>query len=453
MSLSSLSRRHLIQLMGSVALLPLVSLPAVAQPAAAARLIVLSDLHSAYERSAQLLAAVAAEIASNPAPTAILINGDVFEMGNVVASRSAGAIDWLLLEKLSRLAPTILNIGNHEPDLINDLAQMIAKARAAGVTVLSNITDSRTGSLYTQPGFQLDLGSIPVAVVGIATAAINTYPKASREQLTIPDPVAWAKASLNEYLPAGSVPVVLSHAGVVADRSILPLLPDGSLLVGGHDHLVLSHQEGKTRYVHTGSWSSRYTVIDIAADRTMLVSQVGVEIDAPADEDLAALIASSMNEHLTAEERAIVGTSAEPMNLGQSARFAATAMAAAVGADVGFIGHTTFGTGLPEGEVSKYVFDSVVRFDGKLVMAVVDRTTLGALIARANQDGDTPLSARTGDFLYAAPIELEDKPLYTIVANDWSATNQKTYFGREDLVFAETDPVLPVKGTVLAALN
>jgi 2',3'-cyclic-nucleotide 2'-phosphodiesterase (5'-nucleotidase family) len=453
MSLFTVSRRHLIALLGSTALLPLVSLPALAQPAAAARLIVLSDLHSAYERSAQLLAAVAAEIASNPAPTAILINGDVFEMGNVVASRSAGAIDWLLLEKLSRLAPTILNIGNHEPDLINDLAQMIARARAAGVTVLSNITDSRTGALYTQPGFQLDLGSIPVAVVGIATAAINTYPKASREQLTIPDPVEWATASLTEYLPAGSVPVVLSHAGVVADRGILPLLADGSLLIGGHDHLVLSHEEGKTRYVHTGSWSSRYTVIDIAADRSLSVSQVGVDIDAPADQDLAALIVSTMNEHLTDEERAVVGTSSAPMTLGESARFAATAMAAAAGADVGFIGHTTFGTGLPEGEVSKYVFDSVVRFDGKLVTAEVDRATLEALIARANQDGDLPLSARTGDFLYAASIELADKPVYTIVANDWSATNQKSYFGREDLKFIETDPVLPVKGTVLAALN
>lgn len=452
MSFTTLTRRHLVALLGSTALLPLVSLPVLAQPAAAARLIVLSDLHSAYERSAQLLAAVAAEIASNPAPTAILINGDVFEVGNVVASRSAGAVDWLLLEKLSRLAPTILNVGNHEPDLINDLAQMIAKARAAGVTVISNITDARTGSLYTQPGFQIDLGNIPVAVVGIATAAINTYPKASRDQLAIPDPVAWAKASMNEFLPAGSVPVVLSHAGVVADRSILTVLPDSSLLIGGHDHLVLSHQEGKTRYVHTGSWSTRYTVVDIAADRTMLVSQVGIDIDAPTDEALATLITEMMAQYLTDEERAIVGTSPKPMTLGESARFAATAMAKAAGADVGFVGHTTFGTGLPEGAVSKYVFDSVVRFDGKLVTAEVDRATLDALIGRANQDGDTPLSARTGDFLYAAPTELADKPVYTIVANDWSATNQKSYFGREDLTFTETEPPLQVKASVLAEL-
>jgi 2',3'-cyclic-nucleotide 2'-phosphodiesterase (5'-nucleotidase family) len=449
----SLSRRHVLQLLATVAALPVLTVPASAQATPAARLIVLSDLHSAYERGAQLLAAVAAEVAANPAGTAILINGDVFELGNVVATRSEGAIDWLLLQKLARLAPTILNIGNHEPDLINDLAQFITRARALGITVVSNIANTRTGTLYTPPGFQFDIGGIPIALVGIATAAINTYPQASREQLDIPNPVEWAKASLADNLPAGSLHVVLSHAGVVADREILPLLTDGSLLIGGHDHLILEHAEGATRYVHTGSWSSLFTVVDIAADRSLSLRQVQVDRNGPTDPELTALIAATFAEHLTDEELAIVGISPAAQTLGESARFAAATLAAATGADVGFIGHTTFGTGLPSGEVTKYVFDSVVRFEGKLVTAEVDRATLNAILVRANQDGDIPLFARTGDFLYAAPIDLADKPTYTIVTNDWSATNQKSYFGREDLVFTEIEPVVQVKATVLEALN
>lgn len=453
MSLTSLSRRHLLQLLASTAALPLLGAPAFAQSAPAARLIVLSDLHSAYERSAQLLAAVAAEIAANPAPAAILINGDVFELGNVVANRSAGAVDWRLLEKLSRLAPTILNIGNHEPDLITDLAEVIVRARKAGVTVVSNITDTRTGALYTQPGFQLDLGSVPVALVGLATPAINTYPKPSRDLLNIPDPVEWASANLEASLPAGSLHVVLSHAGVVADRGILPLLADGSLLIGGHDHLILEHAEGATRYLHTGSWSSLFTVVDIAADRALSLRQVNVALDGPADEELASLIASTFAEHLTVEELAVVGISSRAQSLGESARFAAATLATATGADVGFIGHTTFGTGLPSGEVTRFVFDSVVRFDGKLVTTEVDHATLDQILAITNQDGDIPLAARTGDFLYASPLELADKAIYKLVTNDWSATNQKSYFGREDLAFTEVTPTLPVKGTVLKALN
>lgn len=451
--MSLISRRHLLQLLGTVAVLPVLVGPAMAQAAPAARLIILSDLHSAYERSAQLLAAVAEEIAASPAPAAILINGDVFEVGNVVAKRSEGEVDWKLLEKLSRLAPTMLNIGNHEPDLINDLAQMIARARRAGVTVLSNITDTRTAALYTQPGFQLDLGPVSVALVGIATDALTTYPKASREQLSIPAPVEWAKGNLEANLPAGSLHVVLSHAGVVADRGILPLLADGSLLVGGHDHLTLEHAEGKTRYVHTGSWSSLITVVDVAADKGLSLRRIEIDRNGAADEELTALIGATFAKHLTPEELAVVGISSKAQTLGESARLAAGALAAAVGADLGFIGHTTFGTGLPSGEVTKYVFDSVVRFDGKLVTTEVDRKTLDEILARTNQDGDIPLSARTGDFLYTAPLPIADKATYKLVTNDWSATNQKSYFGREDLKFVELDPVVQVKATVVEALN
>ncbi|MGV3491586.1 MAG: metallophosphoesterase [Devosia sp.] len=449
----SLSRRLVLKLLASTAALSVFTAPTSAQTAPAARLIILSDLHSAYERSAQLFAAVAAEVAASPAPAAILINGDVFEYGNVVATRSDGAIDWLLLEKLSRLAPTVLNIGNHEPDLITDLAQFIARARRAGITVVSNITDTRTGQLYTQSGFELDLGPIPLALVGLATTALGTYPAATRDQLNIPDPVEWATANLADYLPDGSVHVVLSHAGVIADRGILPLLDDGTLLVGGHDHLVFEHAEGATRYVHTGSWANLFTVVDIAPDRTLSLRQLPVDRNAEADTELAALVASTFAKHLTAEEMAIVGISPNAQTLDESGRFVAATLAAAAGADVGLIGHTTFGTGLPSGEVTKYVFDSVVRFDGKLVTTEVDRKTLDEILARTNQSATTPLAQRTGDFLYAAPLDLTEKPTYTLVANDWAAINQKSYLGREDLIFTDVEPATQVKATVLDALN
>jgi 2',3'-cyclic-nucleotide 2'-phosphodiesterase (5'-nucleotidase family) len=450
MTSASVNRRTALQQVGAAALLPVLGSPVLAQAAPAARLIVLSDLHSAYERSAQLLAAVGAEVASSPAPAAILVNGDVFELGNVVATRSAGVADWLLLRKLAALAPTVLNIGNHEPDFANDLAGVVKQARDIGVRVVSNIVDARTGASYADAAAVLALGDLPISLVGIATSAINTYPKATREQLQIPDPATWAIDKLPAYLGEGGLAVVLSHAGVVADRAILPVLTAGGLLIGGHDHLLIDHAESATRYVHTGSWSNMFTVIDIAADRALSTRRVAVSLEGIVDEELAALIAATIAEHLTDEERAVIGSSDTPLTLGETARFAAASLAAAGGGDVGFIGHTTFGTGLPQGEISKYVFDSVVRFDGKVMTAEVDQATLDAILARSNQEGDIPLAARTGDFLYAAP-EASGKDRYVIVANDWSAVNQKAYFGREDLVFTEI-PNLSVKAIVAAAL-
>ncbi|WP_449394998.1 metallophosphoesterase [Devosia riboflavina] len=450
---TTITRRLALQLLGSAAALPFIAsaIPAVAQEAAG-RIIVLSDLHSAYERTAELLATLEAEVSGNPVPHIILINGDVFELGNVVAVRSAGIIDWTFLEAVAALAPTVLNIGNHEPDLDTDLANVIAQAEEIGITVVSNITDTRTGELYTSTTTDLTLGDLPVRVVGIATDKLNTYPKDTREALTIPEPAAWATENLAGLLEGDVLPVVLSHAGVVADRAILPLLADGTLIVGGHDHLTFTHDEGKTRYVHTGSWSSTYTVVTVAADKSMSVEQSRVRDDVAANEALATLISETLAEHLTAEELAAIGTSPAAMSLAETGRFVAESMAAAGEGDIGFIGHTTLGNGLPLGEVSKYAFDSVVRFDGKLMVAEVNAATLAEILAVVNQDEAQTLEQRTGDFLYAAPTSLPTKDVYRLVTNDWSATNQKSYFGREDLVFTP-GPDVALKALVVAALK
>ena len=454
MSHLTLHRRQVLQLLGTAAVLPALGAGfAQAQETSAARMIVLSDLHSAYERTAQLLAAIEAEIAASDAPAAILINGDVFELGNVVATRSGAEIDWAFLARLASLAPTVLNIGNHEPDIENDLAIVIAQANDLGITVLSNIVDARTGAPLTDAAATLDLGGLPVRVIGIATHAITTYPAPTRELIEIPDPAVWARENLAAALEGDAFPVVLSHAGVIPDRdAILPLLADGGLLIGGHDHLILDHSEGDTRYIHTGSWSSLFTVAEISADGAVAIARRAIDLDAPADAELAALIAATLDAHLTDEERAVVGASPAAQTLSESARFVAATMAETTGADIGFIGHTTFGTGFPAGDVDLYTFNSVVRFDGTLVQAEVDAGVLEEILARANQDGDIALAARTGDFLYAAPDALEAKDTYTIVTNDWSAINQASYFGREDLEFTEV-PDLRVKALVIEALS
>lgn len=439
MTISKLSRRHLLQLMAATSLVPLAQVPAFAQDSGL-RAIVLSDLHSAYERFPQLLAAVAAQVKDGA--ELILINGDVFELGNVVATRSAGSVDWKFLEKLAALAPVVLNIGNHEPDFDNDLANFVAQAEEIGIFVVSTIVDSRTGEAYAPAEVMVSVGDRQVQVVGIATDAVNTYPKPTREMMTIPAPAEWAAENLPDMLAHDDIKVVLSHAGVVADRAILPLLPAGTLLVGGHDHLRLVFEDADVAYVHTGSWSSVMTIVDLVAGVAPKVVQAEIARDAEGDAELAELVAAVMAEHMTEEERASVGTMGSAMTLGESGRYVAQKIAEATGADIGFIGHTSFGAGFPAGEISLFDYNSVLRFEGKIVTAEVDAATLQEILGRVNQDGDLPLEARTGDFLYAAPEGLAEKPLYLLAGNDWSFINQKNYFGREDLVFTEIEGLM-----------
>ncbi len=127
-------------------------------------------------------------------------------------------------------------------------------------------------------------------------------------------------------------------------------------------------------------------------------------------------------------------------------------IAAKAGADVGFIGHTSFGAGLPKGDIRRYDFNACLRFEGKLMVTEVDGEVLKQILSRCNQDGDIPLAKRTGDYLYAMPDNPAAKDRYKLVCNDWSATNQKSYFGRDDLAFSEV-PDVKLKQTVLTGLS
>ena len=454
MTIFSSNRRDVLKLMAGTAMLQLmvVAMPATAQDVAL-RAIVISDLHSAYERIGQLLAAIETRIAADKAPHIILLNGDLFELGNAVATRSAGEIEWTFLAALAKLAPTVINIGNHEPDIDNDLANFVSRAQALGITVLSNIIDKRSGNPYAPSSAAVKAGERAVIVAGLATNAINTYPKATREMLDIPQPVEWAKANLPEIVKADAINIVLSHAGVVADRDILPVLPDGTLVVGGHDHLNFVHEAGATRYVHTGSWCTSMTVATITGPgKAAAIETVTIDRDAPASPALKTLIEQTLEKHLTAEEREVVGKAAKAMTVDEAGRHVAHLIAAKTGADVGFIGHTSFGAGLPAGDIRRYDFNASLRFDGKLMVTEVDSETLVQILKRCNQDSNIPLAARTGDYLYAMPEKPEKKGRYKLVCNDWSATNQKSYFGRSDLAFIEV-PDVKLKQTVLGGLS
>lgn len=451
------SRRTLLKLMASTAALAAAG-PAVAQSGGPGfQAIILSDLHSAYERMGQVLAAIDAHIASASLPQVILINGDVFELGNVVATRSQGEIDWLFLEEAAKRTHVVLNIGNHEPDFDPDLAHFVTRARGLGIHVISNLIDARINEFYADQAQYIVEHGNQIVIAALGTDAMFTYPRDARDLIEVPDPVAYAQRDLPIRFAMQGFHILLSHAGVVADREILPLVPDGTLVVGGHDHLVFEHAEGNTRYVHTGSWSSLITLATFTTPGAApVIERIGIDATGPSIEPLASRIPQVLDAHLTPEERAVVGELRAPLTLGMLARITCAEMAAAVQADMGFIGHTSFGTGLPGGEFTVFDFNAGLRFDGKLMLAEVSGPVLADILTRCNQDEDIPLAERTGDFLYAAPefdLATDGRPSYRIVCNDWSAMNKGRYFGREDIEFTEVPDLRlkPLMAEVLGA--
>lgn len=325
-----------------------------ATPAPDAIVLIAGDLHSAYDRTAQFLAHVDRLRTENlGVPVAVLINGDTFELGNAVAKRSAGAVEFALFTALAARVPTVVNLGNHEPEF-HAVAETVAKIQATGAIVLAgNVLNPSNRQPYAPATTRLKLGAREAVVVGLTTDRLATFRVAVRPELDLADPVGWAQQHLPALLRAAPLPIVLAHTGLKADRAILPLVPDGTLFAGAHDHLRFVHREGRTVYVHSGSWTEFISIARLrvtAAGPTWSVEQQRIAPDDPVDETLAALIRVTIEQNLTTEETAVVGRTTRALGPTEAARFAVEAARRAAGADCALVGATTFGAGLPAGK-------------------------------------------------------------------------------------------------------
>jgi 2',3'-cyclic-nucleotide 2'-phosphodiesterase (5'-nucleotidase family) len=447
-----LPRRFALSLAAAIPGVALLPAPrparAVAFPGAACLAVLMSDLHSAQERAAATLGALDRVLAANRGtPALIVVNGDVFERGNAIALRSQGAADWAFLSALRRRAPVVLNLGNHETALLDDMAETVAAARARDVVVVTTLQRAADGVPLAEPAFRFDLpGGKRLVVVGIATDEAATYRQVARERLRFPAPAAWAQANLPGLIAGADHVLVASHAGVAADRAILPLLPDGALLLGGHEHLHFTHAAGRTRYVHTGSWNRFFTVAAFGEGPVRL-AEVAVEPGVEEDPVHAALWREVFAAHARPEDLEVLFRLPAPLPLPAAARRAVAAVAAAAGVEVGLMNHTTFGTGLPGGDVTRLAFDAFLRFDGGLVQAEADAAAMAAIAARANQDEEVPLDRRIGDFVYASALPPGPARL---AANGWVGLNAARYLGG---AFAfRPVPEMRVKAVVQRAL-
>jgi len=428
---------------------------AAAQPEAL--VILAGDQHSAYERTAQVVAAVDRLKAEHPGlPLAILLNGDTLEYGNIVARRSAGAVDFAMFAALARRAPTIVNVGNHEPEFY-DLMETVARLQATGVTVVCNITNRATGQPFAPASAKLRLGRDEFSVVGLTTDNLATYRVAVRPALDLADPVVWAHRNFPTLLAGDTPAIVLSHAGIKADRGLMPLVPAGTLLAGAHDHQRFVHPFDRGVYVHSGSWNEYLTLAWLHRDEggrpRWVVEQIPVPADGPAETELAELIKETRAKHLTPEDTAVVAHARASLGPAEAARLIVGALRDAAGVDAAFVGNTTFGAGLPAGDVTREEFDACVRFDGTIFTAEVDGARLAQLLADANLGPGTPFELRRGEFSHAAgPAGIDPAKTYRIATTDWGAKNTARYFGEPAITWRE-QAGLRLKAAVLAKLN
>ena len=456
---ASLTRREFTLGIGASAIMAATPRPANALGGPDLLLILISDLHSGYAYTAALVKAVRDLVAANTtAQAAIVINGDVFESGNVLCVRNNGKIDLEVLRIFADLAPTIVNIGNHDGDILDPQA-FAAEVRKLGATLVTNIADPRTSAPYGVPSTQISVKGRMVRVSAIGTPALDTY-RNGPAWYSAPDPGPYAASHFPEIASGADFHLALVHAGFVADTAVLPSTDAPFLLHGGHDHLRLTQRLGTNGlHIHSGYWSNGLAAIGVS-----FINKGGVRIDAqqiqltrtsPQDPDLASLVARERSMFLTEADLEPVGRLPGELALDDAALFAAQAVRTAADADIGLLNHTTFGDGLPAESITAFDLASFVRFDGGFTRALISGAMLAdTILPMTNQFGDFPYARRTGDFLYSTARNVDRSKTYKVVVNSFAthnAANLNAYFGTTDLAF-EPVPALKLKSTIAAAL-
>lgn len=423
--------------------------------------ILMADLHSGYAYTAALLAAVREAVREHEsaAPVRIVINGDIFEGGNVLAHRSGGAIDFAFLEELVRLAPVTVTIGNHDSDLF-DPAEFVRQVEKRGAVIVSDIVDPRTGEVYGQPGqgFRVANGKRQVRIAAMGTPNLGTYPEKFRGCYAIPAPIDFARKNLGALLEGADLRVALVHSRFTDDLAVLPSAGQPCLLHGAHEHLRFTHTDPGVLHLQSGAWSSAFAVAEVrftAGGAEMRSRDVLLDRQSTPDAGLEALIRRESAAWLKEDDLRPIGRMAGALNLEKAVGFAGEAIRAATGADAAFLGHTTFGDGLPAGPITPVDLAAFVRFDGGLSVATVDAEALaGAILPRTNQFGDFPYERRTGDYLHATPVAPVAGRQYRIVVNAYAVATpaaQKAYFGMDEIQFMAV-PDLKLKSIITSAI-
>lgn len=419
----------------------------------------MADMHSGYDAYPILLANIDQRIqqAANT-KNIFVINGDFFEAASVVAQKSQGKLDMAFLAALKKRGEVVFNIGNHDFDIL-PMNNFITQANMLGVRVIGTFASSEL-SVALPAYTDIPFGQQYIRFIGVDTDNSRTFPAAMRANLAIPVPQDWLVQHYAELAKGADYTVLLSHAGLMADKAMLEFLASQYTkplyILGAHDHLSLQTTLNGMPYLHTSFKGQRLVVVSLHAG--LNASQLSIEniithFNQAGKHTFADEIATTRAQVLGPEDLAIVGTVPRDMTLIQAVDWTLQLMRDKTGADVALFNHSSFGSGLQQGPLAHYRFNQFMRFENKLMASTVDGLTLKAILEHANQHQQTDITKLTGDFVYANEIAIQDEQYYTIVTSDWVtlADNQVNYLGMS-LNFDEVDG-LTIKTLLKAALS
>jgi 5'-nucleotidase len=324
------------------------------------------------------------------------VASSVFKGAQMIAALNAAGLD-------------LATLGNHEFDFGDDvLIQRMREARWQWV--VSNVVDTNTGKPIgnAAPYVVKAFGALKVGFIGLC---LNT-PEIASDKLKhtrIVDPLVAA----GRYLPmvkreGATVIVAVTHLAFATDRALVEKFPQIDLIIGGHEHYLITSAENRSLISKAGSDAKYVARIDVnrRADGTVerfyeLIPVTSALHDDPRTADVIA----SYERRLGAELETVVGVSRVPLdaeslrlrasetNLGD---FITDAIRADAGTQIAILnaGSIRGNRVYPAGPLTRRMLVEMEPFDNVIcTLAVPGRVVLEAL-----NSGVSKLPAAAGQF-------------------------------------------------------
>ena len=233
------------------------------------------------------------------------VASSVFKGAHMIAALNAAGLD-------------LATLGNHEFDFGDDV--LIERMKEATFQwVVSNVVDTRTGQPIggAAPFLVKTFGTLKVGFLGLCLNTEEiTGDKLSHTRIS--DPLTAAGRYLPMLKQAGATVIVaVTHLAFADDRALVDQYPDIDLVIGGHEHYLITAAERKSLISKSGSDARFVARIDVGQRPTGTVERFYELLpitNALADEPQTAAVIQSYESRLSTALDTVVGTTPVPLD-------------------------------------------------------------------------------------------------------------------------------------------
>jgi 5'-nucleotidase len=339
------------------------------------------------------------------------VESSIFKGEQMIAALNAAGLD-------------IATLGNHEFDFGADV--LIQRMREAKWQwLVSNVIDTNTGKPIggAAPYLVRQFGPLKVGFIGLCLTS-SEITKDNLNHTRLVDPLDAAA----EYLPilkreGANVIVAVTHLTFATDRALVEKFPEIDVVIGGHEHYVITATENRTLISKAGSDARDVARIDIKRRPSGLVErffELMPITNAIPDEPRTAAVVASYERRLGSELEKVVGATRTPLD-GASVRLRASetnlgdlvadAIRADAAADVAIInsGGIRGDRVVPAGPLTRRALLTLLPFGNVITKLRVP----GRVMVDALNNGVSKLPASAGQFPQVSGLTMVVDPSAT----------------------------------------